>query len=452
MESRWESRFRARAVTLAMAGALLGACAAEPGMAPEEAGTTGIVTTTTTTAAPAPVTAFLPDVTARPITLADVEAMLPTGSGGMAESASAVTEPMSNADLLTRSTLDPDDEASDLVRFGRLLGAAGTYPQTDATAYVWIDVLSDADAAHGYLLDFAGDAFKGRGGTHAPEIGAVRVAEFPIAVGEEAIGLDLSGEGTAHETAVVFRLGRIVVWASYARADEADTRVALQYLADELGDRVISTLITGVPDPPRPDAPDHRFETTISVDAGGRRYRVEATGSVSGNDLSCSLHLLTPAGEKRLELISVDLVLWARPNAADESHLVGGNLAERSLLTLCPPWPLDARDAGLTTAVVEAPASHPVDGLDAFGYRSDLPGLEAALGAVLDGATVDAFSYWLADGVPWLLELTVIARGDAASLEPLTGPGFETLGDVTVTIRHRVTDLGKRIDPIVPPG
>ena len=66
--------------------------------------------------------------------------------------------------------------------------------------------------------------------------------------------------------------------------------------------------------------------------------------------------------------------------------------------------------------------------------------------------TIETFSYWVADGVPWLLELNITARGDAAELEPLTGPGFASLGDITVSIRHRILDLGVALDPILAPG
>jgi hypothetical protein len=306
---------------------------------------------------------------------------------------------------------------------------------------VWIDVLSDAEAAHRYLLDYAGDVFKGTGGTHAPDATALTVAEFPMEVGEEAIGLDLSSE-TAHETAVVFRLGRIVVWGSIVRQDEADTRVALQYLAEDVAGRIVSTLTTGAPDLPRPDTPDHRFETTITVDATGTRYSVQSNGVVQGGDLHCSLRLQKPGSDISVSLMLIDGVLWSQHD--DERRLVGGNLAERSLLGLCPPWPLDARDSGVTEVMDGSPTAHKVNGVDAFGYRSDATGLERVLGMPLNGVTVDAFSVWVADGVPWLVELSVIAQGDAAALVPLTGPGFDDLGNITVTVRHRVLDLGGR--------
>ena len=271
MESGSGRRAGVRVGVWVASAVLLAACASEPGMSPGDAAAGGdpAATTTTTTATEA-ASLVLPDVTTRPITVDDLMAMLPTGGGGMAASADAATGPMSNADLLTRATLDPNDEASDIVRFGRVIGAAGSYPGDDSVAYVWIDVLSDADAAHGYLLDYAGDVFKGAGGTHAPDAAALGVAEFPMEAGEEAIGLDLT-DPDGRETAVLFRLGRMVVWASYARHDEADTRVALQYLAAEVSDRVITTLMTGSPAAPRPDVPDHRFETTISIDAGETR-------------------------------------------------------------------------------------------------------------------------------------------------------------------------------------
>ena len=172
---------------------------------------------------------------------------------------------------------------------------------------------------------------------------------------------------------------------------------------------------------------------------------------MAAGDLACSLHLMTPAGEVDTDLVLVDGVLWSG-SASGSAHLVGGNVAERSLLAFCSAWPLDGRDSGLSGLTGERPASHQVDGIDAFGYQSDLTGLERVLGVPLDGATVDAFSFWLADGVPWVLELSIIVRGDAAGLESLTGPGFGALGEVTVTVRHRVLDLGGTVDPILAPA
>ena len=449
MEWRWWSR--ARLAVLA-GSVVLSACAAESGMFPGDVGD-GAATTSTTLATTLESAGYtLPDVTTRPITSAEVVAMLPTGHGGMAESAGASLAPMTTADLLTRATLDPSDEAADVVRFGRLIGASGTYPQDDeTTAYVWIDVLSDADAAHGYLLDYAGDVFKGAGGTHSPDSTAVRVEEFPMDVGEEAIGLDLRVDATTTETAVVFRLGRIVIWVSYARADDADVRVATQYLAEEVADRVVSTLTTGTPAAPRPDTPDHRFATSMSIDAGGIAYGVEVTGVASGADLTCSIRRATPAGETREDLWLVGGVLWSRSGSSGDAHLVGGNLAERGLLALCPPWPLDARDSGLTTPTGDSTA-HELNGVDALGHQSDLAGLEQALGVSLDGVEVTTFTYWLANEVPWLLELSITAEGDAAELEPLTGPGFATLGEVALTLRHRILDLGGPVERILAPG
>jgi hypothetical protein len=386
----------------------------------------------------------LPDITVRAVTEGDLLAMLPDPG------ADGITGLMTNADLVAGSTLDFGDQASDVAGLLRINGATGTYPAEDHTIHVWIDVFYDADSAHRYLVDTAGDIVKGSGGTHSPDSRGFDAIEFPIAVGEEAIGLILltDEDSEATETAVLFRVGRFVGFASVERLDDQDARVALQYLADDVARRIVDTLATGDPSPPRTDTPPYRFETTVTVDGADRRI-IESRGMVGATGRTCALRQSSPAGDLRHEIIESDGVLfWRHPDDASWAATGSANQTLAALLPWCPGWPLDLRDAGFDGLLDAEGTPHMVNGVASMGYRADLDDLETALGVALPGVSLDTFSFWVADS--WLVELSITATGDADALAPLIGPGFE--GEVVVTLRHRVFDINATEDVILPPG
>jgi hypothetical protein len=424
----------------------LGACATpDGGVSPNSSAAPVASVTTVALIEDAAIETFpLPDITVRAVTGADLLAMLPPPG------ADGTTELLSNADLVAGSTFDSDDQASDVTRLLRINGATGSYPEDGHTEHVWIDVLYDADSAHRYLIDTAGDIVKGSGGTHQPDARGFEAVEFPIAVGEEAIGLILrTGEGTdATETAVLFRVGRFVGFASIDRPDDQDARVALQYLADEVVRRIVDTLATGDPSPPRADLPPYRFETTVTID-GAERWTIESQGIVSAAGRSCIVRQISPNGELQREIVESDGALfWRHPDDPSWSATGSANQTLAALLARCPSWPLDLRQAGFADLGEGEGTPHMVNGVASIGYRADVAGLEAALGVTLPGVTIDTFAFWIADS--WLVELSITATGDAAVLAPLTGPGFE--GDVVVTLRHRVFDINATDEVILPPG
>jgi len=388
----------------------------------------------------------LPDVTNRPLTTADLLAMLP------APGATGTTRVLSNGELVALATVDAQDAASDVTRFLRLTGVTGTYPGADHTEHIWIDLLDDADSAHRYLLDTAGDIVKGGGGTHSPDAAATDAEEFPIDVGEEAIGLLLTTAvvSPATETAVVFRLGRIVVYASIEREDDADVRVALQYLADDVARRVIDTLTTGDPTPPRPDHPPYRFETTITVAADDRRWTVESQGRLVAGDLACTVRRDSPDASVTTDIVEADGLRYWRPAGGDWVAAGDGNQIVAALEALCPAWALDG--TSLIDLALGEGTAHMVNAVPSLGYRSDLDGLATALGSDLTGSTLNAFAYWIGQETPWLVELSITITGDGAVLAPLTGGRFEDLGEIAVTIRHRVLELGTVDAAIIPPA
>lgn len=394
--------------------------------------TTPAPTTTSTVAEPAAEAFTLPDVTSRPLTTADLMAMLPTGEA----------EIIPNADVITLTVYDTEDAAADVLGFGRETGVATSITTDTGLAHVWIDLLTDADLAHRYLLDTAGDVVKRSGGTHSPEVGAVTAEEFPISVGEEAIGLLMELDGSpAHETAVLYRLGRLVIYAGLEHPAGVDLRVPLQYLAEQIERQAIATL-TATPLPETaPAPPSYRFETTISAETESGTRLVERTGISAGGDLSCTVRTVGPDGEQVVEVRRVAGAVGVAPGDGRFSVVGAGNLAARSLLAACDSWPLDAADAGLQPLMGPTTTRYRVNGVNALGYTPDPSALATLLGIPRDRVSVESFSFWVAEGTPWIVEVGFIAAGDAAALAAALPEGWSGLGVIRLAVRHRVFDL-----------
>ena len=412
--------------------AVLTASCATGGSTTVAASATPATTTTTTLGGPAPATFELPDVTARPLTTADLAAMLPAGQ----------SEIVPNADLITLTAYDTDDAASDVLGFGRETGVATSMTTDAGLAHVWIDLLADADLAHRYLLDTAGDVVKRSGGTHSPEVGALAAEEFPISVGEEAIGLIIELDGSpAHETAVIYRLGRLVIYAGLEHPEGVDLRVPLQYLAEDIEAQVIATL-TATPDAEAsPAPPSYRFETTITAEAESGTWLVERSGISAGGDLSCTVRTVGPDGEQVVEIRRIAGTVGMARGDGIFSVVGAGNVAARSLLAACDSWPLDAGDAGLQPLMGETTTRHHVNGINALGYTPEPSALATVLGIRLDGVSVESFSFWVAENTPWIVEVEFVATGDAAILAPALPDGWSGLGVIRLAARHRVFDL-----------
>jgi len=437
--------FAAALVALAASACATGSTA--PGEAPGSADVAPITTPTTAAALVAPF--VLPDTTARPLTSVDLAAMLPGGDAVV----------VANADLITRSLADTDDAAADVLGYRREVGVMTSIGTESGTAYIWIDLLADADSAHGYLLDTAGDIIKRTGGTHAPEAAARVATEFPILVGEESIGLQIDLEsGAMSETAVLFRLGRLVVYAALEHPADTDLRVPLQYLAEGIQERAIATL-TSTPAPIEVvEQPAYRFETTITVEAAAETRLIERTGFIAGTDLRCRVRTVAPAGDATVDLAVVGGVITYTDDDASASptgtpRTAGaGDLAVRSMAAGCASWPLDAAAAGLEALMGTTSTRHRINDVDAVGFSPDPATLGLVLGSTLEGAVVDGFSFWVAEGTSWVVEIGFSVTGDAAVLAAALPPEWSTLGTIRLVVRHRVFDLGTTDPAVVTAG
>jgi hypothetical protein len=189
------------------------------------------------------------------------------------------------------------------------------------------------------------------------------------------------------------------------------------------------------------------------MDDGGRTV-ISATGVVDGDDRSCTIEVQTSDGDSAHEFVEVGGLVWWRSGDGGHERVSPGNLDLATLLLACPAWPLDAEAAGLGTIIDNAtdPARHHVNGIDASGYQSDADGLATLLGHNAVDSDIDGFSFWIADDAPWLVELAISMTGAADDRRLLTGPLAEPEGSGTVSVRHRVFEIGIVEGSIVPPG
>ncbi|MDX1689556.1 MAG: hypothetical protein R3290_00895, partial [Acidimicrobiia bacterium] len=377
---------------------------------------------------PAPPPPVLPDVSHRSLDQDLLQRLVDDPSAAL----------LTNEMLVAASAADPGDEAADHERFGRRTGIATDAWGAIDGASVRIDVLADAEGATRFLADRIEDLAKrveGSGGDGT----LTTFATDPV--GDETSGFVLE-DASGSTTTVAVRLGRIVAWASMDRP--GDARVPAQYLAREVVDHVTAVLVDAPAPAATPALPAYAFATERIV-VGDDRVAFGSEGTIDGDDVACTITVDGAVTELR----RVGDVVWER--RGDDLVRVGGPAtAQRALLARCPSWPLDARVSGLNLAVGPEPAVYVLDGVRVLGHRGDADDLGAVLDVDPAGLDVEVFNVWLAEDSPWLVELDLVVGGPASVLEPLTGVAGDPDDRVTVTVRHRVTELGQA-PPVLPP-
>jgi hypothetical protein len=395
----------------------------------------------------------LPDVSSRAIGIDDLLAMLPA-EGPAASTAPTTTAERSNAVLVSGATADREDEARDVQRFGRRSGVFAEYPQGDGSAYVWIDLLDDHEAAHGYLADVAGDIAKGVGGTHEPGALAGSASEFPVdTVGDEAIGLEVTLAGGEPETIVLFRMGRLVVFSSVTGPAGADRRVPALYLSEEVQGRIADVLVESFgPNAPAAGPESYRFSFEQHATIDTAVHTTSAEGVVDGSSVSCRVRMDAPGLSLDRDLVLVGSTLWSRDHGANDYRLAGGgNVADRTLLAYCPPWPVDLDQATLGAVTAGDAATHTLDGREVLGYRGDAGLLADALGIGRNGLDVEVFTVWIAAGTPWIVDLRLDASGPGDDLGRLVSPGIREDAVVRLLVSQELTAIGEA-GPVRPPA
>jgi len=446
-------RFR-RLIGPSLAALLVaGACATPDGAPPTPTATPATVPDVAADDAPrrALTEPALPDVSMRAIGLDDLIAMLP---GIAASGTPPATYERSNAALVAGSTADRSDEARDVEHYGRRFGISAEYLRDDGSAHVWIDLLDDPDAAHGYLTDVAGDIAKGIGGTHEPEAIAASATEYPVdSIGDEALGLEVTLEDGRPETIVLFRVGRLVVFASLIGPADADRRVPVLYLAGELRRTIAAALVEGHgPTAPGAGPDSYRFSFEQRAVVDGSVHSTTAEGIVDLSSVSCRVRIEAPGTMIDRDLVLIGTTLWARPHdSGDYRVAAGGAVADRALLAHCPPWPVDLAAAGLGGVVEGEPAVHSLEGREVLGFRGDAGALAAALGVDPESLSVEVFTVWVATGTPWILDLRLDATGSGSALGGLIAPEIPADASVQVVVGQQITDVGEA-GPVRPPS
>ncbi len=401
----------------------------------------------------APVGFDLPDITARPIGVDDLNAMLPTGDTGPAATDARAVEARANEDLVTAAVMDRSDEVNDIARYSRITGVAASYPSDTGTAYVWIDVFETSDGAAGWVTDTAGDIAKHTGGSHQASIDVASAVEYPIGVGQGSIGLILDlDNGARTETIAMFHLGRIAVFASIVRSDDSDTRVPVQYLAEEVAAGVLAVLTGTSPAAPAsgdPSSYEFTFERVVEI--GGTTWKATSAGTVDGTSVSCRVSLDLPSLRATRDLVSVDGRLWTRTGSGDYLPHSTAGAVDSLMLSMCPGWPVDVSRAGLAGALTGTPAGHNIGGIPALGYRGTGADLERAFGVDPAVATIAVFNLWVATDTSWVIEMDLTLTGDTTGLVQLIGPGFPEGESATVTISQRISSIGEA-GRVIPPG
>lgn len=215
------------------------------------------------------------DVTNREITDDDLSAMaLPLAEMGPQYQDFEMSEDVGfrSNDHVVENADDPEDEADDVEKFGRINGFEAPYLSADAfinSEGVFmvtsdVELFEDAAGASDWLKDSLADMRDGVGTTSE---GAYfeRMEDFdPGDVGEEALAATVVisgsfGEGSTTRTMrgslVLFRKGRLFCGTSVVRMDEVETSEDTIALARKLEDRV-DAVLSGELEPSPTSAPD----------------------------------------------------------------------------------------------------------------------------------------------------------------------------------------------------
>lgn len=151
---------------------------------------------------------------------------------------------------------DPEDEAEDIERFGRVNGYADAYSFPEAISEeqgvffiaTAIGVYEDADGASGDLKDEVVDAQR-QIGMSIEDVTLEDTEEFGAdGVGDESAGLILTLSAsddqrlTFYGTFVGFRRGRLIGSVVISRLDEEDDRDEVAALARKLDERILAVL------------------------------------------------------------------------------------------------------------------------------------------------------------------------------------------------------------------
>lgn len=186
-------------------------------------------------------------------------------------------------------TIDPEDEAADLDRLGRLNGYTLAYFDGDFSSLTakkgvfgistGIDLMRDADGAELFLEEQLADYERLAGTLVDTEVTLKTASVTPLAgPGDGAALLLASIEANGvvlHATIVAFRLDRLVAAVVLVRADSADVSAQTKTIAASLAQRIRAVAAGTIEDTPVPLPAE-----------GGTETAPEGTRSLAGRTLS----------------------------------------------------------------------------------------------------------------------------------------------------------------------
>lgn len=177
----------------------------------------------------------------------------------------AETSGVRDNEAAAAGSLDPDDNAAELERAGRITGYELDYADSDLTALAAaegiyeigtrVQLFTDAGAASQFLTRQIADYVRldGAGTSSAYRLNGV--STFSVDIGDEAIGLTTGiglGQIPLHGTLVSFRVGPLLATAQLLRSDDVDDAIRVQQIARTLEQRIEGVLrgeVTGEPVP-----------------------------------------------------------------------------------------------------------------------------------------------------------------------------------------------------------
>lgn len=375
-----------------------------------------------------------------------------------------------NLEVVRQAVIDPADEEEDVLSFGRVMGARiEMLPQQARIGggdlvgvQTWVSAFETDEGASGYLGDFVQDAAKGVGGGHPSDLAVAEVESFVVEdLGQEAVGLVLAegrpgSEPFLFETLVVFRVGRLLGFASVLHPDEADHRVRSLALAEVLEQRMIGVVggTIEVPEPEPVEIPveSYEFSYVQTVRKGGSVATVRTNGlEILPGQLQCLVELdLDGLVTHREYVVEFDDVWLDDADAQDPGFksVPKEQFEVQADLIYCPGWPVPIEDSGLEI-VLAGRTPEEVQIGDESGLRYVLD-FDAAVGiGFIDPdsqITVDSFEVIIHEDQPWIRSFVLEISGSAGAFAADFGSEFTSSPGNSVSVKLEAT-AGRFNDP-----
>ena len=384
------------------------------------------------------------------------------------------------------------DEVDDVDRFGREGGYRSILRPTrfngtgTLAVDTWVSTFRSAKGASDYLTDYARDIAKGEDAGRAPDLRIDHVRTFAVEeVGEEALGLILTArdpdtEQTYYETIIVFRIGRLLAFASLFREQDNDVRLMLLQVAIEFEDRITSVLdgtFEVVEIPPPAELESYTFvyrqtlvqrfraaveqpnpggggggDPTVTTTGVPPRFEdfsttttVAASGTVVGERMECTVSYSNTEGSgRRTYIIERDLA-WVSERGRAFEDIDAYSEPYGSDLVFCPGWSPSRSLSGVRP--VTRPGDREPELLDDGSLaerftlsRDDL--VTVGLGGEgASGISLDRFQVVTAGEGPWVVEVLRRMRGTTAAFERAVGPGFYPGANITIDLEFEADRL-----------